>query len=109
MDVTATFDDVGLGLATTHGRQYSTDNGVTWNDYTGAITVSQNTNFIFKATDKAGNTQTYAYNVTKIDKIAPATPTFVASPSSGPTNQNVTVTPTFSGETGTTKEYCYKK
>ena len=103
--VTATFDDVGLGLATTHGRQYSTDSGVTWTDYTGAIPVSQNTNFIFKATDKAGNTKTYAYNVTKIDKDAPATPTFVASPPSGPTNQDVTVTPTFSGETGTTKEY----
>ena len=102
--ITATFTDTNSGIATSHGKQYSLNGGTTWIDYTDGVTVTTNQTVKFKALDKAGNETIVDYTVTKIDKTPPATPTYTANPNSL-TNTNVTVTPTWSGESGTVKEY----
>ena len=61
-----------LAAATDDGSPlyYSTDQK-NWTEYAGAITVSANGTWFFKATDDAGNTGTAQYTVANIDRVAP--------------------------------------
>ena len=89
--VTAFFNS---GVAT---KQYSTD-GKTWKTYTKAIEVDRNQTLYFRGLDKEGNaSNVVTYDVTNIDKTAPDTPKVTAS-TTAPTNQNVTLTATYSGD-----------
>ncbi len=89
--VTATFSDDSAQ------RQYSLD-GMNWNDYTEPIVFSDNGTVFFRGIDDAGNiSDVKSYAVTNIDKVAPEQPTAVAD-ITDPTNQNVTVTATFSDD-----------
>ena len=94
MTVSATFSD------DTATKQYSTDNS-TWKTYTKGITMTQNGMVYFRGIDAAGNiSDVVSYEVTNIDKIAPEAPSAVADITST-TNQDVTVTATFSDDTAT--------
>ena len=89
--VTATFS------ADSAQKQYSLDNK-TWKTYTAAITMSANGSVYFRGIDAAGNVSDVTkYAVTNIDKVAPAKPTAKTS-TTALTNQNVTVTATFSAD-----------
>ena len=95
--VTATFS------SDTKTKQYSTDN-VTWKSYSSGVVFSSNGAVYFRGIDSAGNySEVTSYAVTNIDKTAPGKPTASAS-TTAMTNQNVTVTATFSGDTKT-KQY----
>ena len=95
--VTATFS------SDTKTKQYSLDNS-TWKTYSSGVTKTQNGMVYFRGIDAAGNVSEVAsYEVTNIDKTAPAKPTATAS-TTAPTNQSVTVTATFSSDTKT-KQY----
>ena len=66
--------------------------------------MSANGTVFFRGIDAAGNiSEVTSYAVTNIDKVAPAKPTAVANITAA-TNQNVTVTATFS-EDSATKQY----
>ena len=78
-------------------KQYSTDRK-TWVAYTGAISVGKNGTYYFRATDAVGNvSEITSFNVTNIDKTAPKAPTVIAS-TTKTTNQNVSLTATFSSD-----------
>ena len=83
--------------------QYSFDNR-TW--FTGsAVSVDENKTVYFKVTDNAGNVTEKSVVVSNIDKIAPGKP--VASADiTAVTNQDVTVSTTFSNDT-VVKEYSF--
>ena len=89
--ITATFS------ADSAQKQYSID-GKTWKDYTAALTVDANGTYYFRGIDAAGNvSEVTSCTVSNIDKVAPAAPTAKAS-TTVPTEQNVTVTATFSAD-----------
>ena len=95
--VTATFSDDSVV------KESSLD-GENWTTYFGAVTFTENGVVYFRATDAVGNVSDItSYEVTNIDKIAPATPTASADITT-PTNQPVTVTAIFDEDT-TVKEY----
>ena len=76
-------------------KQYSTDKK-TWKTYSKAITVSANGTWYFRGVDKAGKaSDVVTFKVTNIDKTAPTAPKLKASTTQA-TNQNVTITATFS-------------
>ena len=81
---------------------YSTDNA-TWTKYEGAIPVTANGTYYFKAVDEAGNIGSAEYVFANIDREAPAAPTASADVTAA-TNGNVLVTAVFS-EDSVTKEY----
>ena len=84
-------------------KQYSLDNS-TWQSYTTGVVMSSNGTVYFRGIDEAGNISDMAsYEVTNIDKVAPVQPVAAAS-TTAPTNQNVTVTATFS-EDSAQKQY----
>ena len=79
------------------GLQISLD-GETWNNYTEGITMADNGTVYFRGIDEAENiSDVTSYEVTNIDKIAPTAPT-VSADITEPTNQDVTITATFSEE-----------
>ncbi len=78
-------------------KQYKKGNNGLWHDYTGSFTVSANNTIYFRAEDAAGNESTSQIVVSNIDKTAPEKPVVVLSPST-PTNQDVTVTVTYSDD-----------
>ena len=87
--VTATFSD------DSEVREYSLDNEA-WSAYTEGVELSNNGTVWFRGTDSAGNvSEVVSYEVTNIDKVAPKAPTAKAN-TTAPTNQDVTVTATFS-------------
>ena len=97
--VTATFSEDSVI------KQYSLD-GETWNNYTEGITMADNGTVYFRGIDEAENiSDVTSYEVTNIDKIAPTAPT-VSADITEPTNQDVTITATFSEDTAT-KQYSY--
>ena len=84
-------------------KEYSLD-GQTWSAYTEPVVLSDNGTVSFRGTDAAGNvSDVVTYEVTNIDKVAPAAPT-VSADITDPTNQNVTVSAVFSDDTAV-KEY----
>ena len=87
-------------------RKYSLDEGVTWKDYTGAITMSANGTIYFRGENDEGYVAQVSYTVDNIDNEAPAKPT--ASANEQPTNKNVTVYAAFSSDS-VKKEYSYDK
>ena len=87
--ITATFSEDSAQ------KQYSTDN-TTWQTYATGVVMEDNGTVIFRAIDAAGNISDVAsYTVANIDKVAPDAPTANADTTT-PTNQDVTVTATFS-------------
>ena len=80
--------------------QYSFNRSV-WRDYTTGVVMSTNGTVYFRGIDEAGNiSEVTSYTVSNIDKVAPVKPT-AAADTTEPTNQNVTVTATFSADTAT--------
>ena len=76
-------------------KQYSLDNEA-WQNYSGALTATENASYYFRAIDAAGNISNVTeYTVTNIDKTAPDAPTVKAG-TTAMTNKDVTVTATFS-------------
>ena len=99
--VTATFSTDSVK------KQYSNDNK-TWQNYTAALTAAKNATYYFRGIDEAGNVSKVAtFKVTNIDKTAPEKPT-VKSSTTKSTNQNVTVTATFSTDSAK-KQYSLDK
>jgi len=97
--VRATFSDDSVN------RRYSTDNKL-WLAYDemAGVVMSDNGSVYFRGTDAAGNdSKVTEYEVTNIDREPPVAPTATADVTT-PTNQNVTVTATFSSDT-TEREY----
>ena len=95
--VTATFSDDSTV------KEYSLD-GQTWSAYTDGIVMTANGTVYFRGTDAVGNVSDVAtYVVTNIDKTAPEAPVTVAN-TTAPTNNDVTVSATFSGDTAV-KQY----
>ena len=87
--LTATFS------ADTALKQYSTD-AKNWYAYTSPLSVSKNGMYLFRAIDGAGNkSNIMTFTVDNIDKTAPKAPTVTVS-TTKPTNQNVTITASFS-------------
>ncbi|MBQ4479067.1 MAG: AIDA repeat-containing protein, partial [Victivallales bacterium] len=84
-------------------KEYSLD-GQNWIAYTEPVVLSENGTVSFRGTDVAGNvSEVTSYEVTNIDKVAPEAPT-VSADVTDPTNGDVTVTATFSGDSAV-KEY----
>jgi len=85
-------------------REYSLDNGKTWNQYIGSVWFEENGTICFRAADAVGNVSDVTlYTVSNIDKTAPDKP--VASADiTAPTNANVLVSATFS-EDSVVREY----
>ena len=78
-------------------KQYSLDNSQ-WQTYTDGVTMSSNGTVWFRSFDGLGNvSEAVSYTVTNIDKVAPEAPTASADITT-PTNQDVTVTATFSDD-----------
>ncbi|MDD6338864.1 MAG: hypothetical protein PUC15_10850 [Lentisphaeria bacterium] len=78
--------------------EYSRDKK-TWLTYKdNPIKFTRNGEIHFRATDAAGNQVSQTYVVDNIDKVPPAAPT-AAADITEPTNQDVTVTATFSADT----------
>ena len=73
---------------------YSLDNQV-WTEYAGALEVTANGTYYFKATDASGNTGTAEITFANIDAEAPVI-SAIAADKTAPTNQPVTVTASFS-------------
>ncbi len=99
VSVTAKFDD-DVRLAS---KQYRIGAEGKWMDYTGAVTVTQNTVLFFKAVDAAGNETVEQFQITNIDRIPPEKPVASADMTEI-TNQNVTVFAAFS-EDSVVREY----
>jgi hypothetical protein len=103
---TATNKDVTVAATFTDDsavKEYSLD-GEAWLAYTEGVTMVDNGTVFFRAADEAGNVSEVAeYTVTNIDKVAPDAPVAVADITTA-TNQNVTVTATFSNDS-VVKEY----
>ncbi|MDD6337137.1 MAG: AIDA repeat-containing protein, partial [Lentisphaeria bacterium] len=84
-------------------REYSLD-GQTWQEYTKAVTMTENGNVYFRGTDEAGNvSEVTTFEVKNIDKIAPEKPTATADVTEY-TSGSVNVTATFS-EDSVVKQY----
>jgi hypothetical protein len=84
-------------------KEYSLDNK-NWKVYTSGIKFEQNGTVYFRAKDEADNySEVTSYEVTNIDKVSPIAPT-VSANITGATNQDVTVSATFSNDT-VAKEY----
>ena len=96
--VSATFSD----NVAVKSKQYRIGDG-SWQTYTSGATVTSNATVSFLAIDSAGNSATASYNVTNINTPGPNPPTAQANITTL-TNQNVTVTATFSSDTAT-KQY----
>ena len=95
--VTATFS------ADSIVKEYSLDNK-DWKTYTAGIVFEENGTVYFRGKDEAGNySSVTSYEVNNIDKVAPNKPTANADITTV-TNQNVTVTATFSADS-TVKEF----
>ncbi|HEX8127542.1 MAG TPA: family 10 glycosylhydrolase [Pyrinomonadaceae bacterium] len=79
VSVTLDATDNCAGVAAT---EYSTDNGQTWQTYTGAFTISDEgtTTVLYRSTDRAGNTETGGQLLLNIDQTAPLI-TLAATPS----------------------------
>ena len=78
-------------------KQYSTDKK-TWQTYSKALTATKNATYYFRGIDKNGKASTVVtLKVTNIDKTAPTAPKLKASTTKA-TNQNVTITATFSAD-----------
>ena len=90
--VSATFSD------DTAQKQYSLD-GENFLAYDNGVEMQDNGTVYFLGIDDVGNvSEVTSYEVSNIDKIAPDKPAATAS-TTAPTNQNVTVTATFSDDT----------
>lgn len=91
--VTATFGEDSVT------KEYSYD-GRTWFAYTEPLVATENVRILFRGTNADGYASNETvFEVTNIDKVAPeapAVPRFPAPPA--PTNQDVTVTATFSDD-----------
>ncbi|KGP81355.1 MULTISPECIES: hypothetical protein [unclassified Paenibacillus] len=72
-------------------KRYSVNNGVTYNNYTGPITVNDNTNIIAVAGSGDGTKAISNHTVSNIDRTPPKAPTISAS-STKPTKNPVTIT-----------------
>lgn len=84
-------------------KQYKIGTGA-WSSYTAALVLTANNTVYAKCADAAGNVSSEnTLVVTNIDKTAPATPTFAATPAT-PTNGNVTVAITYPADAAV-KEY----
>jgi autotransporter passenger strand-loop-strand repeat protein len=84
-------------------REYSLDKQ-TWQTYTTGVILTGNGKIYFRAADEAGNVSDVTeYEVANIDKVAPTKPTAQADVTTA-TNDEVTVTATFSNDTAT-KQY----
>ena len=95
--VTATFSDDSAV------REYSLDNSA-WQVYDAPVVMKENGSVYFRAQDAAGNiSDVTEYDVTNIDRVPPEKPVVSANITT-PTNQPVTVSATFGGDT-VTKEY----
>ena len=95
--VTATFS------ADSIVKEYSLDNK-DWKTYTAGIVFEENGTVYFRGKDEAGNySPVTSYEVNNIDKVAPEAPVAKADITTA-TNQNVTVTATFSSDS-TVKEF----
>jgi len=69
-----------------------------WQNYTGGVTVTENTTVYFKAIDTSDNeSEVVSIAVTNIDKVAPEKPTVTASVTK-PTNGSVNVTAAFADD-----------
>ena len=89
--VTATYS------TNTATKQYSLDNK-TWQAYTTGVTMTQNGTVYFRGLTKSGKvSEIKSYQVTNIDKVAPAKPTAKANVTTSTTG-SVTVTATFSND-----------
>ena len=78
-------------------NQYSLD-GKTWKEYTGPVSFDENGSVSFRSVDVADNISEIAtYQVTNIDKTPPEKPIPMANVTA-PTNMDVLVTATFSGD-----------
>ena len=87
----------------TVAKEYSAD-GKNWKSYTAAVAADANGTWYFRGTDAAGNLSgVTTYRVSNIDKTPPAAPTVKVS-TIAPTNHDVTMTATFSGDTAA-KQY----
>ena len=96
--VTATFSDDSVT------REYSTDDGETWQPYTGGVVMKENGTVRFRGTDATGAVvEVMSRDITNIDKIPPAKPTAVNS-TTDPTNRDVTVRAEFAADS-VEKEY----
>ncbi len=76
-------------------REYSVDNGKTWQPYTGPVTVTAISMVNFRGIDEAGNIVRVNYMVMNIDKTAPKEPKVTADITE-PTSSNVTLTVEYS-------------
>ena len=95
--VTATFS------ADSTVKEFSLNNK-DWNTYSSAVIMTANGTVYFRGKDEAGNySPVTSYEVNNIDKVAPNKPTANADITTV-TNQNVTVTATFSSDS-VVKEY----
>ena len=83
-------------------REYSLD-GSNWQKYRTGIVFQANGAVYFRGIDAAGNISEIEYDVTNISTVPPEAPVASADITT-PTNQNVTVTATFSADT-VVKEY----
>ena len=89
--VTATFSEDSVQ------KQYSLD-GENFLAYNNGVVMEDNGTVYFRGIDEAGNvSEVTSYTVNNIDKVAPTAPTASADVTA-PTNQNVTVTATFSDD-----------
>ena len=98
--VTAVFsDDVAVASAL-----YRIGSSGAWTEYSGGVTITDNTIVYFKAIDLSGNeSEVVSYEVSNICKVPPVKPT-VSADITAATNQNVTVTAVFS-DNSEKKEY----
>ena len=95
--VTATFSDDSQQFAS---QEYSIDGGQVWTAYDAqtGVKLEANGTVLFKATDKAGNESDVAsFTVDYIDKVPPTAPV-IAPSETKQTNQDVTLTATFSDD-----------
>jgi hypothetical protein len=97
-----------------YNKQISTDGGQTWNDYTGSVTITENTEIIAKLTDSTN--QEIGTDRLEISKIDKQLPTVSITPNGGkyviPTGGEATIksTLTASDEGGSqvgTREYIW--
>ena len=86
--------------------QYSRD-GNLWQNYSSeGVRMTENGTVYFRGIDADGNiSKVTSYDVSNIDKVAPGKPTATAN-TTAPTNGNVTVTATFSGDSAQ-KQYSF--
>ena len=86
-------------------KQYSYD-GENWNDYTSALTITDNCTVYAIAKDVAGNVSSQStLSITNIDKVAPVAPTIIPNTTS-PTNQDITATIKYPDD-AVVKQYSY--